>query len=126
MGKLPRNVIKSKLLISKNKTTPTLVSTERRLCSCITLDDEGMYTIYAGYRGNTKNFFEDIYVRFSPGDTREDDFIEVAVPVVDNDDCDVCKNGNCDDCPHIYSYQLYLIGRDGCISEEIEMLEDDD
>lgn len=92
----------------------------------ITLDDEGTYTIYAGYRGNTKKFFEDIDVRFSPGKTREEDFIEVAVPVVDNDDCDACKNGNCDDCPHIHSYQLYFIGRDGCISISSEMLDDDD
>lgn len=93
----------------------------------ITLDDDGMYTVYAGYRGCSRHqFFEDIYVRFSPGDTRDEDFIEVAVPVVDDDDCDTCKDCNCGECPHIHSYQLYLIGRDGCISEDVEMLDDDE
>lgn len=92
-----------------------------------TLDEDGMYTIYAGYRGSSlAKFFEDIYVRFYPGDTRNEDFIEVAVPVVDDCECPTCKTGKCEECDHIKYYQLYLIGRDGLISEDIETVDECD
>ncbi len=78
-----------------------------------TLDDDGMYTIYAGY-GNSERYYENIYVRYFKGATKDEDFIEVAVPVVLNEDC------QCYDCKEPSHYQLYLISRDGSIAEDID------
>lgn len=92
----------------------------------MTLDEDGMYTIFAGYHGCQDKYFEDMYVRLFPGETREEDFIEIAIPVVFDESCHMCDDAVCAECSQIAYYQLYFIGRDGRISEDIESVEDED
>lgn len=86
------------------------------------LDDDAMFTVCAGYDGHKNLYFEDIHVRYLQGDTLSEDLIEVAVPVVLNEDCQMrhCA-GKCNECPEIAYHQLYLIGRNGCIYEDTDM-----
>lgn len=84
-----------------------------------TLDEDGRYTIFSGF-GVTNRYYEDVYVRYVKGDTRSEDFLEVAVPVVFEADCQHCPDCNVNACKEIGYYQLYLIGRDGTIDEDID------
>lgn len=91
----------------------------------ITLDDDSMFTIFAGF-GNSGKYFEDFYVRYFNGEVKDEDFIEVSIPVVFKDDCAACHDGDCNECPTIGYYQRYLISKDGDIYEDIDMDEPDE
>lgn len=99
-------------------TQPLVYSTE-------TQDDDGMFTVFSGF-GNTNRYYEDFFVRYFKSEDKQDDYIEIAVPVVFQEDCHNCQDGDCSECPEIGYYQLYLIDRDGTISEDIDMDECDD
>ena len=90
-----------------------------------TLDDDGMYTILRHLAGDNR-YYTDMYVRYRAFDNKADDFVEIAVPVVFEEDCKSCDGESCSECPTIGYYQLYLIGRDGSISEDVDMDEPDE
>lgn len=98
---------------AKNAPTQTLVY------NINSLDDDGMFTVFAGF-GNSEYYHEDCFVRYFKAEKPEKDFIEIAIPIVSQEYCNSCQDGDCRECANIEYYQLYLIGRDGSISQDIE------
>lgn len=90
-----------------------------------TLDDDGMYTVLK-HLGGDNRYYTEFFVRYRAFENKADDFLEIAVPVVFEDDCKMCDDADCEDCSNIGYYQLYLIARDGSITEDIDMDEEND
>lgn len=100
-------------------------STQTLVYDINTLDDDGMFTVFAGF-GVSGRYHETFFVRYFKAETQENDFIEIAVPIVFQETCHNCQDGNCNECAEIRQYQLYHIRRDGLISENIDMDESED
>lgn len=85
-----------------------------------TLDEDGMFTVLSGL-GNSGLYYEDFFVRYGTEKTTGNEMIEIAVPVASPEACSSCYDSNCAECAEIGHYQLYIIHRDGTISEETDM-----
>lgn len=103
----------------------TLPMSQALVYDANTLDDDGMFTVFSGF-GNSGHYHEDFFVRYCKTEMPENDFIEIAVPIVSQEECCSCQDGNCNECTAIGYYQLYLIRRDGTIAKDIDVDETED